>query len=122
MHFQKPPFQEIKFVTCISGEVYDFALDIRKNSKTFFKYHGEVLSNKNKKIIIIPEGFAHGFQTLSKNCELLYFHTQFYSKKSESGIRVDDPKLKILLPKKISGMSKRDSNFVIKNTFRGLKI
>ena len=122
LHYQKTPFREIKFVTCISGEVYDLAVDIRKNSKTFLKYHGEVLSKKNKKIMLIPEGFAHGFQTLSKNCELLYFHTQFYSKKSEDGIRIDDPKLKILLPKKISGMSKRDSSFIIKNKFRGLKI
>lgn len=122
LHFQKPPFQEVKFVTCINGEVYDFALDIRKNSKTFLKYHGEILSKKNKKIMLIPEGFAHGFQTLSKDCELLYFHTQFYSKKSEGGIRIDEPRLNILLPKKISGMSKRDSNFILKNNFKGLKI
>ena len=70
--------------------------------------------------MVIPEGFAHGFQTLSNNCELLYFHTQFYSKKSEDGIRIDDPKLKILLPKKITGMSKRDSKIVFKEKFRGL--
>ena len=122
LHYQKPPFQEIKFVTCINGEVYDFALDIRKNSKTFLKYHAEILNKNNKKIMLIPEGFAHGFQTLSKNCELLYFHTQFYSKKSEGGIRIDEPRLNISLPKKISGKSKRDSNFTLKNNFKGLKV
>lgn len=122
LHFQKKPFQEMKFVTCINGEVYDFALDIRKNSKTFLKYHAEILSKKNKKIMLIPEGFAHGFQTLSKNCELLYFHTQFYSKRSEGGIRIDEPKLNISLPKKISGMSKRDRSFVLKKNFKGLSV
>jgi dTDP-4-dehydrorhamnose 3,5-epimerase len=121
LHYQRPPFQETKLVTCIKGKVYDLALDIRKNSKTFLNYHGEILSKKNKKIMVIPEGFAHGFQTLSKDCELLYFHTQFYSKKNEGGIRIDEPRLNIKLPKKISGMSKRDSNFIFKDKSFGLK-
>jgi dTDP-4-dehydrorhamnose 3,5-epimerase len=121
LHYQRSPFQETKLVTCIKGEVYDLALDIRKNSKTFLNYHGEILSKKNKKIMVIPEGFAHGFQTLSKDCELLYFHTQFYSKKNEGGIRIDEPRLNIKLPNKISGMSKRDSNFIFKDKSYGLK-
>jgi len=122
LHFQKSYSKEMKFVTCINGKVCDFALDIRKNSKTFLKYHAEILSKNNKKIMLIPEGFAHGFQTLSKNCELLYFHTQFYSKKNEDGVRIDDPRLNISLPKKISGMSKRDSSFVLKKNFKGLNV
>ena len=122
LHYQLTPYAEIKLVSCIKGEVLDIAVDLRKDSPTFLHWHGEVLSESNRRSLLIPEGFAHGFQTLSKDCELLYFHTQFYSKKSEGGIRIDEPRLNILLPKKISGMSKRDSNFILKNNFKGLKI
>ena len=76
MHYQKKPTLEGKFVTCLKGKIFDIAIDIRKDSKSLFKYHTEVLSEENKKILYISEGFAHGFQTMSSNCEVLYFHTE----------------------------------------------
>lgn len=120
LHFQKKPSQEMKFVTCVKGKIYDIAVDLRKNSKTFLKYHAEYLDPKNEKIFVIPEGFAHGFQTLKKDSEILYFHTEFYSKKNEDGIRMTDQLLKIKFPKKITGMSKRDSNFKLIKNFKGI--
>ena len=83
MHFQYPPSSEIKMVSCIKGKVFDVAVDI-SNSDTFLKWHGEILSSDNHKSLIIPEGFAHGFQTLSENCELIYFHTEFYNPKEDT--------------------------------------
>ena len=120
LHFQKKPFREMKFVKCVKGEIFDIALDLRKDSKTFLKYHGEFLSEKNQKILVIPEGFAHGFQTMSRNCEILYLHTEIYSKKSEGGLNIYDPILKIKLPQKISGMSKRDYKFDFIRDFKGI--
>ena len=79
MHFQLAPFSEIKLVRCIAGAVYDVIIDLRKNSPTFFKYFGVELSASNKKMIYIPEGFAHGFQALTDDCELIYHHSQFYT-------------------------------------------
>ena len=71
IHFQYPPCAETKFVSCIHGEVFDVAVDLRKGSSTFLQYHAEILSANNYKTMFIPEGFAHGFQTLSQNCEML---------------------------------------------------
>ena len=71
LHFQNPPFAECKLVFCLKGEVYDVAVDLRMKSKTFLKHHSEILNEKNNRMMIIPEGFAHGFQTLSKNTELI---------------------------------------------------
>ncbi|KKK62451.1 hypothetical protein LCGC14_3004180, partial [marine sediment metagenome] len=87
MHFQYPPKAEIKLVKCVVGKVFDVAIDLRKNSPTFLQWHSEILSSKNMKIIYIPEGFAHGFQTLEDNCEILYLHSEFYSGESESGVK-----------------------------------
>jgi len=76
MHFQKPPKAEIKFVKCIKGSVYDVIIDLRRNSPTFLKWHGEDLTEKNMLMLYIPGGFAHGFQTIDPESELLYFHTK----------------------------------------------
>ena len=78
MHFQLTPFREIKMVRCIAGAVYDVIIDLRKGSSTFLQWFGAELSAANKKMMYIPEGFAHGFQCLSDNCELIYHHTEFY--------------------------------------------
>ena len=122
-HYQKKPYSEIKIIKCVKGKIFDVALDIRKNSSTFLKYHAEIISAENNKIILIPEGFAHGFQTLTENCELIYFHTQFYNKKSESGINLLDSKINIKWPKKISFISQRDKNFsLIKANFDGINL
>ena len=71
MHYQLPPFREIKMVRCVAGAVFDVIIDIRKGSKTFLQWMGVELTAANKKMLYIPEGFAHGFQTLTDNCELL---------------------------------------------------
>jgi dTDP-4-dehydrorhamnose 3,5-epimerase len=78
MHFQRPPHAETKFVTCLRGEVFDVAVDVRRDSPTFLRWHAELLSATNQRSLLISEGFAHGFQTLTENCELLYLHTSAY--------------------------------------------
>ena len=123
LHFQKPPHAETKIVTCIKGSIYDVCVDLRYGSKTFLKYHAEILSEKNKKSLLIPRGFAHGFQTLEDDSAVLYFHSTSYNKASESGISVLDSKLNINWPIKISKISKRDKNHnSINRSFKGLKI
>ncbi|WP_410971296.1 dTDP-4-dehydrorhamnose 3,5-epimerase family protein, partial [Salmonella sp. SAL04269] len=72
MHFQKEPFSEIKLVRCVAGAVFDVVVDLRRNSSTFLKWMGVEISAANGRMMYIPEGFAHGFQCLSDNCELLY--------------------------------------------------
>jgi dTDP-4-dehydrorhamnose 3,5-epimerase len=110
MHFQKPPHQEIKMVRCISGSVFDVVVDIRKNSPTFLKWFGVEISASNKKMMYIPEGFAHGFQTLTENCELIYHHTEFFSPEAEAGLNVSDPLVNIEWPKAIAMLSERDKS------------
>jgi dTDP-4-dehydrorhamnose 3,5-epimerase len=79
MHFQFPPHAETKIVTCTKGEVFDVAVDIRRGSPTFLNWHGEELSAENNRSLFIPEGFAHGFQTLSSDCEMIYLHSAVYA-------------------------------------------
>ena len=122
-HFQKPPHSEIKIVTCIKGSISDVAIDLRSSSKTFLSHHTEKLSERNKKSIVIPKGFAHGFQALEDNCIILYIHSNSYQKKSESGLNVLDKKLNVKWPIKINKISARDRGFkYIDNNFEGLKI
>jgi len=109
MHFQHPPFTEIKLVRCIAGSVFDVIIDLRKDSPTFLKWYGTELSAQNKKMLYIAAGFAHGFQTLTNDCELLYHHSQFYTPKSESGIRYNDPLVNIEWPLSLTDISERDS-------------
>ena len=95
MHFQKPPHSEIKIVRCTKGSIFDVAVDLRKDSPTFLKWHGEVLSEQNGKMLLVPEGFAHGFQTLENNVEMIYSITASYHKESEGSIRFDEPLVNI---------------------------
>lgn len=110
MHYQLPPHAETKVVSCLQGSVFDVAVDLRKNSPTFLKWHGEILSATNLRSQIIPKGFAHGFQTLSDDCELLYLHTSAYEANSEAALNPRDPRLKIEWPIEITEMSDRDRN------------
>ena len=109
MHFQRPPHAEIKFVSCLRGEVFDVAVDLRHNSPTFLRWHAELLSADNHKTLVIPEGFAHGFQTLTDNCEMLYFHTHTYQPDAEGGLNAQDPRLAIQWPLPVGGVSPRDA-------------
>lgn len=108
MHFQKPPYGEIKMLRCIAGAVYDVIIDLRKNSPTYLQWFGAELSATNKKMMYIPEGFAHGFQTLSDDVELIYNHTQFYTPGSEGGILFNDAAIGIHWPLPLTEISDRD--------------
>lgn len=108
MHFQYPPAAETKIVSCLRGRVWDVALDLRRDSPTFLRWHAEELSAENRRTLYIPEGFAHGFQALSEECELLYFHTAHYASEHEGALNVADPTLAIDWPLPIVGLSERD--------------
>ena len=123
MHFQLSPFAEIKLVRCISGAVFDVIIDLRKSSSTFLQWFGVELSAENKKMIYIPEGFAHGFQTLSGDCELLYHHSALYTPGFEGGIRYNDKLVNINWPKKVTEISKRDKQHpLLDENFGGINI
>lgn len=121
MHFQYPPHTETKMVRCIAGAVFDVIIDLRKDSDTFLQYFGATLSPQNKKMLYIPDGFAHGFQTLEDNTELIYHHTAFYTPAAEGGIRYDDPKVGINWILSNTDISNRDNQHpYLDNTFKGL--
>ncbi len=123
MHFQRPPLAEMKLVRCLHGRVADVAVDLRKGSPTFLKWHLEVLSSENGRMIIIPEGFAHGFQVLEPDSELLYLHTAYYAPSSESAIRFDDPVVGIRWPLPATEVSQRDQNHpLLTDSFLGLDL
>lgn len=110
MHYQNSPFMETKLVRCISGSIIDYVIDIRKESKTFLKTYNVELNSRNKKMLLIPKGFAHGFFTLEDNTELVYLHDQFYNPSYESGIRYSDPEINLILPYTPVIVSERDLN------------
>lgn len=121
MHYQNPPHVEMKLVTCLKGSIWDVALDLRTNSPTFLQWHAEELSSTNRFALLIPEGFAHGFQSLDDRCELLYLHSKAYSNFSEAALNARDPKLAIAWPKPITDISKRDASHpMLNSTFTGL--
>ena len=98
LHYQLNPYAQGKLVRCISGEIFDVAVDIRINSPTFGKYVGEFLSSENYLQLWIPEGFAHGFLTISEKAEVVYKTTNIWDKNSERSIRWDDPSINIEWP------------------------
>jgi dTDP-4-dehydrorhamnose 3,5-epimerase len=123
MHFQCPPMAEMKFVRCIRGSVFDVIIDIRRDSPTFLKWYGVKLTADNMKMLCVPEGFAHGFQALEDNSEMLYLHSEFYSRECESALNYADPMLAIEWPLKPTDISEKDKNHkMINNDFCGVKI
>lgn len=110
MHFQYPPHQEMKLVRCLRGAVFDVLIDLRPDSPTFLKWHGEILSAANLKMLCLPEGFAHGFQALEPDSELLYLHTAFYAPEAQGGLRYDDPAVGIEWPLEVTEISERDAS------------
>jgi len=123
MHFQHPPHAEAKLVSCISGTVFDVAVDLRAGSPTFLHWHGEILSSENRNTLFIPQGFAHGFQTLSDNCELLYMHSAAYHPAAEAALNALDPRLAIKWPEAIADMSERDRNHpLLTASFAGITL
>lgn len=115
MHFQRSPHEEVKLVSCIQGEIWDVAVDLRERSPTFLQWHAEILSETNDKALLIPKGFAHGFQVKSSCAKVLYFHSEYYCPDFEAGLNPRDPSLKINWPMKITQMSERDANFPLLN-------
>lgn len=121
MHFQNAPYAEIKIVRCLKGLVFDVAVDLRKDSPTLLKWFGIELSPEKNISLVIPEGFAHGFQVLEENSELLYLHTAPYVALSEAAIRFDDPLVGIVWPIKPSEVSQRDlSHSYLNGMFKGI--
>ena len=121
LHFQNPPHAETKIVTCLKGQVWDVAVDLRRGSPTFLEHHAVLLAEDNHCSFLIPEGFAHGFQTLTSDCEMLYFHTANYHSESEGALNAVDPLLSLLWPEPISQRSERDDGHpVLAADFPGL--
>ena len=108
LHFQQAPFCEVKLVKCVQGGIFDVIVDVRKDSPTFLQWYGAELTEENKRMMYVPAGFAHGFQSLTDYSEITYMVSNFYNRESEGGIKYDDPKVNItwLLP--ISLVSDKD--------------
>jgi dTDP-4-dehydrorhamnose 3,5-epimerase len=123
LHYQTSPVSEIKIIRCIRGAVFDVMVDIRVSSLTFGKWFGQELSKENMCVVYIPEGFAHGFQTLTDNAELIYHHSAVYCPDYERGLRFDDPVLAIQWPLPISIVSPKDRSYaLIDGNFKGIEI
>ena len=108
LHFQRPPHAETKLVHCLRGEVWDVAVDLRRGSPTFLRWHGEALSDENGVALLIPAGFAHGLQTLADDVDMLYCHSVAYAASVEGGLHPRDPLLAIDWPLAIAALSPRD--------------
>jgi dTDP-4-dehydrorhamnose 3,5-epimerase len=123
MHYQHAPRSEMKIVRCIQGRVFDVAVDLRRGSPTFLRWHGVELSPESGLAFIIPEGCAHGFQVLESNSSLLYFHTEFYSPEHEGGVRHDDPRVGIAWPLRSANLSSRDASHpLLDESFLGVHL
>ena len=110
LHFQHSPKAEMKLVRCIRGLVFDVLVDLRRESPTFKKWHAEEMSPENAKMMVIPEGCAHGFQVLFPDSEMLYLHTEFYSPEAGGRIRFDEPQFGITWPLEVTELSDVDKN------------
>ncbi len=123
LHFQHPPHAEMKLVTCIRGEVWDVAVDIRAGSPTFLHWHAECLSADNGRALLIPEGFAHGFQSLADDVELIYCHSAAHDAATEAGLNPQDARLAINWPLTFSEISTRDAGHpMIKTDLEGIRL
>lgn len=121
MHYQKAPHAEMKVVRCLSGKVFDVLVDLREGSSTFLKWVGLELHGANA--VVVPEGVAHGFQTLTDDVSMLYFHTAAYAPDAEGGVRYDDTKVGIEWPLAVAEVSERDKNHpLLVSDFKGLKL
>lgn len=121
LHFQYPSHAEMKLVSCLQGEIWDVAVDIRKDSPTFLHWYAEILSAENNKALLIPEGFAHGFQALTDDVDLLYCHNKPHIAGAEGALHVKDPLLGVAWPEIIVELSERDSRHpFLTSTFKGI--
>lgn len=109
MHYQTPPFAETKLVRCTKGAIFDVIIDIRKDSPTFKQWIGVELTEENHTMLYVPEGFAHGFLTLTDDAEATYLVTAFYNGEHERGIRYNDPAFGIEWPTSVTQISEKDA-------------
>jgi dTDP-4-dehydrorhamnose 3,5-epimerase len=123
MHFQVAPYCEKKLIRCVQGAVFDVAVDIRQGSPTFLQSFGIELNAVNMKSFLIPEGVAHGFQTLQDDTALIYHHTAYYTAGADAGLRFDDAALHINWPLPAVNVSEKDLSYkLIDNDFKGITI
>jgi dTDP-4-dehydrorhamnose 3,5-epimerase len=122
MHFQRGIHAEMKLVSCLRGAIWDVAVDLRAGSPTFLRWHAEELSADNRRALLIPEGFAHGFQALTDDCELLYLHSTAYAPEAEAALNVRDARLAIAWPLPISQLSPRDANHPMLTDYQGERL
>jgi dTDP-4-dehydrorhamnose 3,5-epimerase len=121
MHFQRAPFCEVKLVKCVQGTIFDVIIDVRAGSSTFLQWFGAELTAENKRMMYVPAGFAHGFQSLSDYSEITYMVSSVYNKESEGGVRYNDPKVNIQWPLPVSLVSDKDQAIpLIDSTFTGV--
>jgi dTDP-4-dehydrorhamnose 3,5-epimerase len=122
LHYQVPPAAEAKLVRCLRGRVFDVAVDLRAHSPTFLRWHALELTDDNDRAVFIPEGFAHGFQALSDEVQLLYMHTAPWTPGCEAGVRHDDPRLGIAWPRPTTAISDKDRGYPpIDERFAGVR-
>ena len=123
LHFQHPPHAEMKFVRCLKGRVLDIVVDLRSGSRTFLQWHAEELTPGNARMLVVPEGCAHGFQALEQESELLYLHTALYAQEAEDGVRFDDSRLGIRWPLPPEDLSERDFSLpTLPSDFAGIVV
>ena len=123
LHYQTAPAAEIKFVRCIQGSFFDVIVDLRYDSPTFLLWHGETLKAGDLKMVMVPEGFAHGLQTLEDDSAAMYLHTDYYTPEYEGGVRFNDPKINIKWPLSPAEVSEKDQNQqLIPNDYKGISL
>ena len=110
MHLQVDPSAEAKIVSCLRGAIFDVVVDVRPESPTFLRWHAEALNEDNRRSLFVPEGFAHGFQAIVDDSEILYFSTAAYDPPSERGIHPLDPRVAIAWPLPVGHLSARDAS------------
>lgn len=108
MHYQHPPYAEIKLIRCTRGAIYDVIVDLRPDSPTYCQWIGVELTAANYRMLYVPEGFAHGYQTLADDVEVVYQVSQFYTPGAEGGARYNDPAFGIEWPVEVSLISDKD--------------
>jgi dTDP-4-dehydrorhamnose 3,5-epimerase len=111
MHYQAPPYTEAKLVRCTKGAIYDVVIDLRSDSPTFKRWIAVELNEKNRCMLYIPKGFAHGFQTLVDNTEVFYMMSEFYHPEYARGVRWNDPAFGIKWPIEVTAVSKKDRSY-----------
>jgi dTDP-4-dehydrorhamnose 3,5-epimerase len=109
LHFQQVPFAEMKLISCVRGQVWDVAVDLRHDSPTFGRWYAHMLSPESGIAMLIPQGCAHGFQALSDDAQLIYCHSAPYAAQAEQGVSAVDPRLAIAWPLPICNLSERDA-------------